>query len=122
MSLILSMLAVTASCVPNAASPRPGTAVVQDFYTAVKANDEAAVGSLIKPGTLFVQGSHTVDLATLLTMLLANDLSPLQLVDITDTPEGVRMRSTTGNRSTTAYFQIDGGCITEMKQDASQNS
>ena len=115
MSLVLSILAVTATCVPVDTPKLTKIETVTAFFTALNAGDQPGMGALIKPGTQFVLAAgDTLDLAQLLGMLPAGarlDASDIKL----DTDGNVTANTVTSDGvKGVALVKVEGGCITEL--------
>ena len=120
MSLLLSLLSVTASCTPAAAPAADNAAIVRKFFAAVNANDDAAIGALLKPGAGYYSEADDMDLplAELLTLLTAQKKGgQLKLVDLApgDQNEVEFVTQAEGGPKKVGMVLLEGGCITDME-------
>jgi hypothetical protein len=116
MSLILTLLAVTATCTPNPAA-KPNVETVKAFIGAINARDEAAIGSFVKADATFVMepGEAPIKLVEILSMLAtSSDHGQIEILAATDTPDGVTVRTKTGDREMNALLKLEGGCVVAM--------
>ena len=115
MSLVLSMLAVTATCVPVDNPRLTKIETVATFFAALNSGDQPGMGALIKPGTRFILGpGDTLDLAELLGMLPPG--SRLDISNVTLDTDGNVTADTLSSDGTRgmAVIKVEGGCITEV--------
>lgn len=120
MTVLLSLMtALTAGCTP---APAPQLTLVETanaFFTALKANDDAALTALIKPGARFKSPSQAVDFSMIETVgLLRSSGGQITLLDAR--PEGtskvaIRARNNQ-NQTFDGSLTIDGGCVVELWQ------
>lgn len=115
MSLVLSMLAVTATCVPVDKPKLSKVETVTAFFAAINTGDHPGLGALIKPGSRVTLGpGDTLDLAELLGMIPAGmriDPSNIKLDAEGDvTADTLASDGTKG----TAVIKVEGGCITGL--------
>ena len=115
MSLVLSLLTVTATCVPADAPTLTKLEVATNFFAAFNKGDHAAMGALIKPGARMLMGpGDAMDLAGLLSNVPPN--AQLEVKDMTLDDAGnvvVRTHSSDGTDAT-GMIKIEGGCIAEL--------
>lgn len=120
MSLMLSLFAVTAACTPAATPAKDHVAITQKLFTAIAANDEAAIGALLKPGARMYEpgDSYGLDLAELFSMLTAQGKGGMiKLVKASKTADPNLVEAITdteGAGQRTSIFTFDGGCLVKM--------
>jgi hypothetical protein len=109
------MLAVTATCVPSDSPKLTKLETAASFFDAFNKGDQAAMGSLIKPGARMVMGpGDTLELAGLLSNIPAG--ARLEVKDMTLDDAGnvvVRTRGSDGTDAT-GLIKLEGGCIVEL--------
>jgi hypothetical protein len=115
MPLMLSLLAVTATCVPSVNPDNTNSQVVEKFFAALNAADQEGMGSYLKPGAMFVIGpGDQLELAGFL-----GSLSPGARIDVSNvkSAEGnsvtLDFKSSEGNAGQ-ATVKLEGGCITQL--------
>ncbi|MCW3849189.1 hypothetical protein OF829_18270 [Sphingomonas sp. LB-2] len=115
MSLVLAMLAVTATCVPSDAPKLTKLEVATGFFAAFNGGDQAGMGSFIKPGALMIRGpGESMELASLLS-----NVPPDARIEVTDMKLDdagnvvVHSRDDQGHE-TMGMIKLEGGCISEI--------
>lgn len=119
MSLILTLLSVTATCVPATPASMPDVETARAFIGAVNARDAVALGAFVKPDATFVMapGEAPMKLVEILSMLVtSSDHGKLDILDISNTTDGVALRTKTGDREMNSLLKLEGGCIVSMGQ------
>ncbi|HTU10229.1 MAG TPA: hypothetical protein VMG08_04955 [Allosphingosinicella sp.] len=117
MSLLLALLAVTATCTPDPALAEAGPQRVRDYIAAINARDQAATGRFIKAGAVYSSPVVAAEpLAEVITRLLeAPNADRLDVVEATPRGAAVYLRTfTAGGRSGRALVELDGGCVTRF--------
>jgi hypothetical protein len=115
MSVVLAMLAVTATCVPSDNPKLTKLETASAFFDAFNKGDHAAMGALIKPGALMVMApGDSLELAGLLSNIPAG--ARLEVKEMTFDDAGnvvVRTHSSDGTDAT-GMIKLEGGCIVEL--------
>lgn len=115
MSLVLGMLAVTATCVPSANPPLTKLEAAAAFFEAFNKSDQAAMGSLIKPGARLVMGpGDSLDLADMLGNIPAGARLEVKEMKLDDAGNVVIRTLSSDGHDATGIIKFDGGCIAEM--------
>ena len=121
MSIVVSLLAVTATCTPVTMPPPINDAIVRKFFAAIAANDDAAIGKLLKPGARYFEpdDSKGLPLDELLGMMTAQQKGGmLKLVDLaaTDKPGVIEIvTQAEDGPKRVGRVKLEGGCIAEME-------
>ena len=119
MSVVLAMLAVTATCVPSDQPKLTKLETANAFFTAFNAHDQATLGSLLKPGARIVMGPNdSLELADLLGQMPAE--AKLEVVSVTLNDAGDVVARTKGNdgHENIGIMKIEGGCIAQLSHGA----
>lgn len=121
MSIVVSLLAITATCTPVTMTPPMNDAIVRKFFAAIAANDEAAIGALLKPGARYFEpdDSKGLPLDELLGLMTAQKKGGmLKLIDLaeTDKPDEVEIVTQAEDEpKRVGLVKLEGGCIVEME-------
>ncbi len=119
MSLMLAMLAVTATCMPDPALANAGPQRVRAYFAAINSRDEAAIGRFIRPGALYSRpGVDRISLAEVMTEVAGLPAEfRLEVVEtmIRDGAVFLRTRATDGSAATATVW-LEGGCVSRFAQ------
>jgi hypothetical protein len=121
MSIFVSLLAITATCTPVTTTPPLNDAVVRKFFAAIAANDDAAIGALLKPGARYFEPDDSKGLALdeLLGMMTAQKKGGmLKLIDLAATNKPGEIEIVTqaeDGPKRVGLVKLEGGCIAEME-------
>jgi ketosteroid isomerase-like protein len=120
MSIFVSLLAVTAACTPAATPAKDNAAIVRSFFAAIAANDDAAIGALLKPGARYTEpdDSEGLLLDELLSLMTAQKKGGLlKLIDVATTDKPHRIEIVTqaeDDPKRVGVVELEGGCIVGM--------
>jgi hypothetical protein len=116
MSVVLAMLAVTASCVPSDNPKLTKLETAAAFFTALNSQDHATLGALIKPGARLVMGpDDSLDLAELLGMMPADAKLEAKSMTLDDAGNVVVKTRSSDGTDATGLIRIEGGCVTGLE-------
>jgi hypothetical protein len=120
LSLVTTLTAgLTAGCIPAPAPKLTGIETTAAFFTAMKANDDAALQQIIKSGARFRSPSQDVDFSLVETVGLLRS-SGGQITLLEAKPQGtskvaIRTRNNQ-NQTFDGTLTIEGGCVAELFQ------
>lgn len=116
MSVVLAMLAVTASCVPTDKPKLTRLETAAAFFTALNSQDHATLGTLIKPGARLVMGpDDSLDLAELLGMMPPDAKLEAKSMALDEAGNVVVKTLSSDGTAATGLLKIEGGCITGLE-------
>ncbi|MDF7774484.1 hypothetical protein P1X14_04430 [Sphingomonas sp. AOB5] len=120
MPLMLSLLAVTASCVPVAQPAKTDVATTRSFFAAINANDQAVLGTMVKAGSRYLSPSQQIDFDLVETLgMIGERGAQLKLIDATPASEkdSVTIRTQiAGQPEQVGTVKLEGGCVTGLVQ------
>lgn len=120
MPLMLSLLAITASCVPAAKPAQTDVAVATSFFAAINANDQTALGALLKPGARYISPSQQIDFDLAETLgIIGERGAQLKLLDAKPGTEKGTVTIRTqiaGDPEQIGTVKVEGGCVAGMVQ------
>lgn len=121
MHLLLALLPVAATCVPDAALAGEGAIRVRAYFVAINARDADAVGRFLRPGATYSRpGLEALPLAGVMTQLLETPQAErLDVVEATARGDRVFVRTQTFPSGTRASATVlfDGGCVSRFVQE-----
>lgn len=119
MSLLLALMAVTATCQPNPSAAGAAPPRVRAYFAAINARDEAAIGAFLMPGATYESPrGQLMLLAEVMTSLVATpEAERLDVTEATARGGGVFVRTRTPSGSeASAAVRFEGGCLAEFVQ------
>ena len=117
MSVVLAMLAVTATCVPSDSPKLTKLETASAFFEAFNKGDHAAMGALIKPDARMVMGSEgdTLPLAELLSNIPAGARLEVKEMKLDDAGNVIVRTHSSDGTDATGLIKLEGGCIVELE-------
>ena len=116
MSLMVAMLAVTATCVPSDNPKLTKLETASAFFDAFNKGDHAAMGALIKPDTRMVMGpGDSLPLDALLSNIPAGARLEVKEMKFDDAGNVLVRTHSSDGTDATGLIKLEGGCIVELE-------
>lgn len=120
MTVLISLITtLTAACTPATAPKITPVELAGGFFVALKANDDATLATIIKPGARFKSPSQDVDFSLVETVgLLRSSGGQITLLDAKPGDGGKVAIRTRNNQNQTfdGTLTAEGGCVAELFQ------